>query len=100
MDLNLVDRYIEVKASTSDTGTILLKGSQLQTAREHREKFFFYRAYESSANAIEYELAILQNPLGKSDALTPQVKVDPFRTDSTDAFELSLEHENSDNGEE
>jgi hypothetical protein len=100
LDIDLIDRYIEVKASTADTGTILLKGSQLQTAREHREKFFFYRAYESSANATEYELAILQDPLGKSDALTPQVKIDPFRTDSTDAFELSLEHENSDNGEE
>jgi hypothetical protein len=100
LDIGLIDRYIEVKASTADTGTILLKGSQLQTAREHREKFFFYRAYESSANATEYELVVLQDPLGDSEALTPQVKVDPFRTDSADAYELGLEHENSDNGEE
>jgi len=99
-DIDLIDRYIEVKASTSDTGTILLKGSQLQTARERREKFFFYRAYESTTNATEYELVILQDPLGDSETLTPQVKVNPFRTDSADAYELGLEHENSDSDEE
>jgi hypothetical protein len=99
LDIDLIDRYIEVKASTADTGSILLKGNQLQTARERREKFFFYRAYESSANATEYELVVLQDPLGHSEALTPQVKVDPFRTDSADAYELCLEHENADNVE-
>lgn len=98
-DPELIDRYIEVKASTTDTGTITLKGSQLQTAREHRDDFFFYRAYESSADATEYEIVVLQDPLGDSEASTPQVKVNPFRTESADAFELNVDDEKTKDNE-
>jgi hypothetical protein len=93
----LIDRYIEVKASTTDTGTITLKGSQLQTARERQDDFFFYRAYESSADATEYEIVVLADPLGDAEASTPQVKVNPFRTDSADAFELNVDGEQTKN---
>jgi hypothetical protein len=72
----------------------------LEAAREHRDKFFLYRAYERSANATEYELVVLQDPMGDSAAITPQVKINPFKTDSIDAYELGLEHESSDSSEE
>lgn len=89
----LIDRYIEVKASATDTGTINLKGSQLRTARQRRENFFLYRAFESSANATEYELVVLEDPLGDTEASTPQVKVNPFRTGAADSYELHVDNE-------
>ncbi|MFB6187543.1 MAG: protein NO VEIN domain-containing protein, partial [Halobacteriaceae archaeon] len=63
-DTSLIDRYIEVKARTTQKDSITLKGNQLAAARDHQEKYFLYRAYEHTDDASEYEVVVLRSPLG------------------------------------
>lgn len=95
-----IDRYIEVKASTTDKDAVPLSGSQLQAARKHQERFFLYRAYEKSRDVAEYELVVLQHPLGDPEAIEPRFKINPFKAKSTDAYKLALEGRNLDSDEE
>ena len=90
-DPTLIDRYIEVKARTSDKGSILLKGNQLEAAKEHQDRFFLYRAYERTEDGSSYELIILNDPTAVSQAIEPRLDVNPFRTEKSECYELDIE---------
>ncbi len=90
-DPTLVNRYIEVKARTSDKGSILLKGNQLEAAKEQRERFFLYRAYERVEDGSSYELLVLNDPTAVSEAIQPQISVNPFQTAESECYELNLQ---------
>jgi len=90
-DAELIDRYIEVKARTSDKGSILLKGNQLDAAKDQRDNFFLYRAYERTVDGSSYELFVLKDPTAVSEALEPQISVNPFRTEKSECYELYIQ---------
>jgi len=90
-DPTLIDRYIEVKASISDTGSILLKGNQLEAAKEHEDRFFLYRAYEQTEDGRSYELITLNDPTAVSRAVEPRISINPFRTEQSELYELEIQ---------
>lgn len=72
-DLNLVERFIEVKGRNGATATIELAGNSLEGATRRCERYFLYRLFEASDG--DFDLAILQNPLARNEAIRPAVHV-------------------------
>lgn len=92
-DLNLIDRFIEVKGSSSEKGSIILKGNQLRSAQEYKERFFIYRIYEDEDTGI-YDLVMINDPLScKREALEPQYEVNPFRSAKAHLWEIEEKQE-------
>ena len=89
-DPALIERYIEVKASTSEKNSITLKGNQLEAAQKHQEWFFLYRAYERFEDGTSYELVVLSDPTGRTEAIDPRIDVNPFRTEESECYELQV----------
>ncbi|MDD2883095.1 MAG: DUF3883 domain-containing protein [Rhodoferax sp.] len=84
--LDKVLRFIEVKGRKHESGSIELKGNERTAAIENRNKYFIYRLYNSGIN--EYQLSILQDPLGQKEALEPAVYVDLNRANETQKYSL------------
>ena len=84
--LDKVLRFIEVKGRKHESGSIELKGNERTAAIENRNKYFIYRLYNSGVN--EYQLSILQDPLGQKEALEPAVYVDLNRANETQKYSL------------
>lgn len=60
-NIGLVQRFIEVKGKSSEDSTIELRGNELRSAQEFRDRFFLYRVYEESAG--EFAILVLADPL-------------------------------------
>jgi hypothetical protein len=90
-EAQLIDRYIEVKASTTRKSSITLKGNQLTAAQDYRERYFLYRAYESTDDASEYEIVVLNDPIRHEDAITRTLDINPFYTEASDCYQLDIQ---------
>lgn len=87
-DPNLIDRFIEVKGSTSEKGSITLKGNQLRSAQTYKDKFFIYRIYEDESTGI-YDLVMVNDPLEcERDAIELQYEINPFRSAKSHLWEV------------
>jgi len=84
--LDKILRFIEVKGRKHESGAIELKGNERTSAVENNSKYFIYRLYKSGFN--EYQLSILQDPLGQKEALEPAVYVDLNRANETQKYSL------------
>lgn len=85
---DFIERFIEVKGSSSEKGSVTLKGNQLRSAQIYKEKFFIYRIYEDK-NTGSCELVEVNNPLDcEKDALEPQYEVDLFRSIKSHLWEI------------
>ncbi|GAA5434839.1 hypothetical protein Hjap01_04331 [Haloarcula japonica] len=89
-DRALIDRYIEVKSSTSQQGYVTLDDGQVQQALSHQERFYLYRVYDGSSEDGSYELAVLENPLAHGDAVKQKASIDPYRTEEAVRYSLDL----------
>lgn len=79
-DPALIDRFIEVKGSSSEKGSFTLKGNQLRSAQTYKEKFFIYRIYENEENGT-FELVEINDPLAsEKEALEMHYEINPFRS--------------------
>lgn len=87
-DTSLIDRFIEVKGSTSEKGSITLKGNQLRSAQTYKDKFFIYRIYEDESTGI-YDLVMVNDPLEcERDAIELQYEINPFRSAKSHLWEV------------
>jgi hypothetical protein len=84
--LDKILRFIEVKGRKYESGAIELKGNERTAAIENTNKYFIYRLYNSGVN--EYQLSVLQDPLGQKEALEPAVYVDLNRANETQKYSL------------
>ena len=90
-EINLIERFIEVKGS-SEKGSVVLKGNELLSAQQHKEKFFIYRIYEDENNDV-YILLTLNNPLEPgNDAIKHQYEINPYQSFKSDYWELKEEN--------
>jgi len=80
INYSLVDRFIEVKGSSSAKGSITLKGNELKRAQKSKDKYFLYRIYEP--NKGEFELVELSDPLDE-DSKKLQYDINPFHAEKT-----------------
>lgn len=87
-DSDLIDRYIEVKSSTSLQGGTDLETGQYEQAITQRKKYYLYRIYEPPEKEDPYELTVLRDPLNHDAALSWSVSVNPFKTHETICFTL------------
>jgi hypothetical protein len=85
-DEKLVERFIEVKGSTSEHGVIELKGNELAAAQRWRDRYYLYRVYKSAPG--EYELRLLRDPLS-AHKLSLVYQVDLSRDEETDYWHIS-----------
>lgn len=60
-DLDLVARFIEVKARRSHANGIWLEGNELKAARSRLDRFYIYRVYEQSDG--DFQILVLNDPL-------------------------------------
>ncbi|AZH26360.1 DUF3883 domain-containing protein [Haloplanus aerogenes] len=89
-DVQLIDRHIEVKGSTSRKGAVTLSDNELAKAREQGDDYYLYRVYEGSTDSEGFELVILRNPLAHGDAVETKVEVNPHRTDQGTLYRLDV----------
>lgn len=89
-DRELIDRYIEVKSSTSKRGGVTLGHNQVEQAITHRERFYLYRVYDGSSAGEPYELVLLQNPLDHGEAVTQKATIRPHYTDAAARYSIDL----------
>ena len=85
INYSLVDRFIEVKGSSSATGSITLKGNEYKRARESKEKYYLYRIYEPTNG--EFELVELSDPLDE-DSKKLQYEINPFQCENTQRWSV------------
>jgi len=90
-DATLIDRYIEVKARTTEKDSITLKGNELAAAQDHQEKYFLYRAYEDTSDRSAYEVVVLNDPTGHEEAVERKIEVNPYYTKESNCFELTIQ---------
>ena len=60
-DVNLVDRFIEVKGKNSDNSTIELRGNELVAAKRFGARYYLYRVYEQKPG--EFLILTLADPI-------------------------------------
>lgn len=84
---DLILRFIEVKGRKRESGSIEMKGNERSAALNYSTRYYIYRLFKSDVN--EYQLHILQDPLGQKEALEPAVYVDLRRANATQPFTLT-----------
>lgn len=62
VDLNEVERFIEVKGKTSRSAPVELSENQRAAALRHGSRYFVYRVYADNSMPGCYEVAIMQDP--------------------------------------
>ena len=85
-NINLIDRFIEVKGSSSPMGSITLKGNELQRAGQSLDKYYLYRIYEVREG--EFELIELNDPCDEEIAGAPQFVVNLFQSENSKMWEV------------
>lgn len=87
-DLDLVERFIEVKGSASEKGSVILRGNELYSAQTFRERFFVYRVYEEEDTGL-FELITLGDPLDfEKEAFEIHYEINPFRSLKSHLWEV------------
>ncbi len=85
-DDDLVLRFIEVKGSGSDKGTIHLEGNELESARKNHDRFYLYRVFEKADGT--FEVVALKDPLAGEPKVSYQVNL--FRDPRVVKYEVDL----------
>ncbi|MBU1674137.1 DUF3883 domain-containing protein [Patescibacteria group bacterium] len=85
-DLGLVERFIEVKGSTNQSGSVNLVGNEQNRARESKSKYYLYRVFEDSPGI--FELVELCDPLDEESAGKWQYIVNPFQSKRTKRYDV------------
>jgi hypothetical protein len=87
-----VERFIEVKGSTSEKGSVILAGNELSSAQAYRERFFVYRVYEDEDTGL-FELIALSDPLdSEKEAFEIHYEINPFRSSKSHLWEIEEIH--------
>ena len=81
----MVGRFIEVKGSSSATGSITLRGNELKRANKSTDKYYLYRIYEPTNG--EFELVELSDPLD-DDTKKLQYEINPFQCEKTQRWRI------------
>lgn len=96
-DTDIVERFIEVKGSINEKGSITLAGNELNSAQIYIEKFFLYRIYEGEETGL-FELIALSDPLStEREAFEIRYEINPFRTSKSNLWEVEEKGVNSQN---
>ena len=85
INYSLVDRFIEVKGSSSAKGSITLKGNEYKRAQKSKDKYYLYRIYEPTNG--EFELVELSDPLDE-DSKKLQYEINPFQCEKTQRWSV------------
>lgn len=85
-DLNLVERFIEVKGRKDRQAEIELRGNEKKSALKYRDKYYVYRISQLSAHS--FTLSILKNPLLDPEVVDHSVYIDLDRSSKTEVFEI------------
>ncbi len=85
-DLNLVERFIEVKGRKDKQAEIELRGNEKKAALEYGDKYYLYRISQISAHS--FTLSILKNPLLDPEVVDHSVYIDLDRSSKTEVFEI------------
>jgi len=92
---DLVDRFIEVKGSSNEKGSVALGGNELTSAQRYREKFFIYRIYEDVDTGL-FELVSLGNPLDtEKEAFEIRYEINLFHANKSHMWEVEEQNEES-----
>jgi len=85
---DVVERFIEVKGSVNEKGSISLGGNELRSAQTYREKFFLYRIYEDEESGL-FELIALGDPLNvEKEAFEISYEINPFRSNKSHVWKV------------
>ncbi|MBG9564137.1 sacsin N-terminal ATP-binding-like domain-containing protein [Brevibacillus agri] len=84
-DLQYVTRFIEVKGSSRESGSIVLKGNELKSAIRFADRFFLYRVYQHNVKG-KFDIITLNNPISANGATEIQYEINPFRTSCSSYF--------------
>lgn len=88
-DIKLINRFIEIKGSSMIIGTVLLKGNELKSAQENRNKFFLYRIYEGERTGV-FELVETSNPLELEEgAIKRLFEIHPFKSKKSKHWDVT-----------
>lgn len=85
-DLNLVERFIEVKGRKDKQAEIELRGNEKKAALKYGDKYYLYRISKTSTDT--FNLSILRNPLLDPEVVEHSVYIDLDRSSSTEAYEI------------
>ncbi len=85
-DLNLVERFIEVKGRKDMQAEIELRGNEKKAALKYLDKYYVYRISQLSAHS--FTLSILKNPLLDPEVVDHSVYIDLDRSSKTEVFEI------------
>lgn len=85
-NLNLVERFIEVKGRKDKQAEIELRGNEKKAALKYRDKYYVYRISQLSAHS--FTLSILKNPLLDPEVVDHSVYIDLDRSSKTEVFEI------------
>lgn len=88
-DLNLVERFIEVKGRTNKQAVIELKGNEKDAAKKYADKYYLYRISQISADT--FSLSILKNPLLEPEVIEHAVYIDLDRSSKKEEFEIVVQ---------
>lgn len=88
-DLNLVERFIEVKGRTNKQAIIELKGNEKDAAKKYADKYYLYRISQISADT--FSLSILKNPLLEPEVIEHAVYIDLDRSSKKEEFEIVVQ---------
>ncbi len=86
-NLDLVERFIEVKGRSSKSASIELRGNEKEAASRYNNKYYIYRLFKSGSG--EYSLSVLQNPLSDVDAIEHSLYVHMDRAKRREEFEVT-----------
>ncbi len=73
-NFHLVERFIEVKSSVNERGTVELEGNEFSAARDFRNRYHIYRVYQASSGT--YDIRVLPDPLAAETGCSAAVKID------------------------
>lgn len=87
-DLNLVERFIEVKGRKDKQAVIELRGNEKDAANKYADKYYLYRISQISADT--FSLSILKNPLMDPEVVEHAVYIDIDRSSKKEEFNISV----------
>ena len=88
-DLNLVERFIEVKGRTNKQAVIELKGNEKDAVKKYVDKYYLYRISQISADT--FSLSIFKNPLLEPEVIEHAVYIDLDRSSKKEEFEIVVQ---------
>ena len=86
-DLNLVERFIEVKGRKDNQAEIELRGNEKKAALKYGDKYYLYRISKISKD--NFNLTILSNPLIDPKVVEHSVYIDLDRSTNSEVYEIA-----------